>query len=232
VSETKTEVGGRGSGADSEASPDASLQDTTGNFAVLVAAGTPAPGGGSVAAYAGVLASALGQMMCNLTVGKKKYEQVEQRVKEIRGELERHAARLSELIAEDAASFDAVMQAFRLPKETEQEKAERAREIERAGQVAVSTPYETARRALEVLRLLAELRKIGNPNAIPDLTMGSQLAQTAIKGAYYNIGVNLSLLSKNDASEMRQKIESLMGESTGLAGEIEADMIKAVTSDK
>ena len=83
-----------------------SFADALGGFAELVAEGTPTPGGGSVAAHSGMLAAALGRMVCNITIGKPKYAAVEDRLKQINAELEQLGARLRELIVEDAASFE------------------------------------------------------------------------------------------------------------------------------
>lgn len=185
------------------------LSATTGSFADLVAEGTPAPGGGSVAAYCGVLAASLGQMVCNLTIGKKKYEQVEARVREIRDELERLSGRLRQLITEDAASFDRVLAAYRLPKETDEQIAARALQIEIAGRGAARTPLETAERSREVLLLLGELSKIGNQNALSDARVGIQLALAAINGARYNVEANLSMLPEPEAAEIRDSLASL-----------------------
>lgn len=205
------------------------LSSSIGSFAALVAAGTPTPGGGSVAAYSGVLAAALGQMMCNLTMGKKKYAEVEPRLGEIKSRLEQLSEQLRELIAKDAASFDTVMKSYRLPKETEEQKAERDRQINAAGRIAASTPYETAQCAFEVLSLLVELAQIGNPNALSDVTVASQLARTAVRGAYYNIGVNLSMFSdRQEADEMRRRITRLIDEAEILAEKIESKMIAQI----
>jgi formiminotetrahydrofolate cyclodeaminase len=145
-------------------------------------------------------------MVCNLTIGKKKYEQAENRVIEIRSELERLGLRLRQLIAEDAASFDRVLAAYRLPKETEEQRGERARRVEEAGRGAAMTPLETAERSMEVLRLLEELAKIGNQNALSDAAVGGQLAFAAIKGAHYNVAVNLSMLAETEAADLRQRM--------------------------
>jgi len=202
------------------------LSGSTGRFAELVAAGTPTPGGGSVAAYCGVLAAALGRMMCNLTIGKKKYEQAEPAVREIREELARTGVRLSELIDEDAASFERVMAAYRMPKESADEQAARDAAIEAAATDSIAVPHETARCALELLRLLARLSKLGNPNAFPDLTTGSQLALVAVKGASYNIGVNLPMLKDRDAAaRWRREIDGIADESAALARQIEGEML-------
>lgn len=208
------------------------LSDSIGTFADLVAEGTPTPGGGSVAAYSGVLAASLGRMMCSLTLGKARYVEVEPRVKEIKADLERLSGRLRQLIGEDAASFEGVLAAYREPKETAEQKADRKRQIDIATRGAVDVPLQTARTVLEVLKLLAELAKIGNPNALPDVTVGSRLAETAVKGAYYNIGMNLKTLADRAAAGIieRQTTELII-ETERLAAEIESIMLKQMESD-
>ena len=206
------------------ASPDSksTLSSSIGNFTELVAAGTPAPGGGSVSAYCGVLAASLGQMVCNLTIGKQKYAVVELRVTEIRSELERLSARLRELIGEDAESFEAVLQAYRLPKDSEEQKADRAAQIQIALQGAVDVPVETAQRSFDVLKLLRELADIGNPNALSDVAVGAQLAQVAVKGASYNVGVNLDSISDHQAvDQTRQQVAGLIQQSKTISEQVE-----------
>ena len=206
------------------ASPDSksTLSTSIGNFTELVAAGTPAPGGGSVSAYCGVLAASLGQMVCNLTIGKQKYADVELRVTEIRSELERLSARLRELIGEDAESFEAVLQAYRLPKDSEEQKADRAAQIQIALQGAVDVPVETAQRSFDVLKLLRELADIGNPNALSDVAVGAQLAQVAVKGASYNVGVNLDSISDHQAvDQTRQQVAGIIQQSKTISEQVE-----------
>src|SRR6185503_19650955 len=133
---------------------------------------------------------------------------------------------------EDAASFEAVLSAYRQPKETDEQKADRKRQIDIATRGAVDVPLETARRALEVLTLLAELAKIGNPNALPDATVGSRLAETAVKGAYYNIGINLKTLTDRTAAEsIERQTTELIIETERLAAAIESIMLKQMESD-
>jgi formiminotetrahydrofolate cyclodeaminase len=197
------------------------LSDSIGGFAELVAAGTPTPGGGSVAAYCGVLAASLGQMMCNITIGKPKYASSESRLKEIADQLERLSGRLRELIADDAASFEAVLGAYRLPKETEGEKAKRGALIQIAMQGAVDVPFETARRSFDVLKLLGELADIGTPSALSDVAVGAQLAKVAIRGASYNVNVNLGSLSDRDVAEKtRSEIDAIVHQGSTIASEV------------
>jgi len=201
------------------------LSNSLGNFTELVAAGTPAPGGGSVAAYCGVLAASLGQMVCNLTIGKQKYAEAEPRLRAIRSELEQLGARLRELIAEDAASFEAVLRAYRLPKDSDEQKTERAAQIQIALQGAVDVPVETARRGFDILRLLDELADIGNPNALSDVAVGARLAQVAIRGASYNISANLDSISDRVAADTtREQMKDMIDQSKTLAEKVEAKM--------
>jgi formiminotetrahydrofolate cyclodeaminase len=199
------------------------LADSLGLFPDMVAAGTPTPGGGSVAAMCGVMAAALGQMVCNLTIGKPKYADREPRLKDIRDELERSGMLLRELMGEDAESFEAVLRAYRLPKETEEQKQERAQQVQAATLFAINVPLDTAERSFEVLKHLRELADIGNPNALSDVAVGAQLAQTAIKGASYNVRVNLgSLTDKEAAGRIEEQIARLIDGARAIAEEIEA----------
>jgi methenyltetrahydrofolate cyclohydrolase len=201
------------------------LSNSVGDFAELVAAGTPTPGGGSVVAYCGVLAASLGQMVCNLTIGKPKYAEVEPRVVEIKSQLEHLSSRMRELIAEDAASFEAVLRAYRMPKATDEEKSEREGQIQIALDGAVAVPLETAQRAFEVSSLLGELAQIGNPNALSDVAVGMQLAQVAVRGAAYNVNVNLdSITDRESAAGTRQQMKMMSVQSKTIADEVEAKL--------
>jgi methenyltetrahydrofolate cyclohydrolase len=199
------------------------LSNSIGTFADLVAEGTPSPGGGSVSAYCGVLAASLGQMVCNLTIGKKKYAESEARLLIIKPDLERLSARLRELIAEDAASFEAVLGAYRLPKETDEQRVVRTETIQRALKNAVEVPLQTAELSLEVLMLLREIAEIGNSNALSDVAVGAQLAQTAVRGASYNIAVNLDSISNPEfVSATRRKMDELIDQSRTKTDQVEA----------
>lgn len=209
----------------SEADPRSSLSQSIGSFAQLVAEGTPTPGGGSVSAYCGVLAASLGQMVCAITIGKPKYAAVEPRLKEIASDLELMSSRLRELIAEDAASFEAVLTAYRLPKDTDEQKSARAAEIQRALHIAIAVPFETAERSLAVLSLLGELAEIGTPNALSDVAVGAQLGQVAVKGAAYNVGANLGSITDGESAEKtRHDIDAIVEQSKTIAESIDAKM--------
>jgi len=199
------------------------ISNSIGNFAELVAGGTPSPGGGSVSAYCGMLAASLGQMVCNLTIGRKKYADSEPRVLEIKSELERLGSRLRELIAEDAASFEAVLEAYRLPKDTDAQKDARTVQIQDALQGAVAVPFETSQRSSEVLVLLRELAGIGNTNALSDVAVGARLAQTAIRGAAYNVAINLDSIAQRESADLtRERVNAMIVQSKSLAEQVES----------
>ncbi len=201
-------------------------RSSLGTFADEVAAGTPAPGGGSVSAYAGALAASLGAMVCKLTIGKKKFAGVEGEAREILAQLEQLAADLRCAVSEDAESFERVMAAMRLPKETEAERLARTSAIEEATKGAVAVPLRVAKGAMEVLELLDELSEIGNPNALSDLAVGAQMALTAMRGASYNVLINLSSISDEEFNRQRRaEVEELMARGQEVADEIESQFL-------
>ena len=182
-------------------------------FLTSIAAPGAVPGGGSVAAFAGSLATALGQMVCGLTEDREKYASAGPRVKEIHQRLAHAQKTLQELVREDAEAYQQVMEAFKLPWETEQQKASRAKAIEQATRGATEAPLRTAGTVVEVLEWLQALTQIGNPNARSDAAVGAQLACAALKGAQYNVLINLRGLSdkafaetcRSQANQLAQK---------------------------
>ena len=162
------------------------------------ASDSPAPGGGSVAALAGSLAASLGIMVCNLTIGKEKYTSVEDELKEIRFKLQNNMKRLNELIEEDANAFNDVMNAFKMPKNSEEEKSKRSHAIQKGYKKAISVPLETAKNSLECLGFINTLVKKGNQNAITDAGTGALMALSGVRGAIYNIKINLTSIKDHD----------------------------------
>ena len=170
-------------------------------FVASIAAPEAVPGGGSVAAFAGSLAAALGQMVCGLTENRDKYASVGPRVTEIHQRLAEAQKTLQELVREDAEAYQKMMDAFKLPRETAAQKAARAEAIEHATREATESPLRTARTALQVLEWIRTLTEIGNPNARSDAAVGAQLAGAALKGAQYNVLTNLPGLSDRGFAE-------------------------------
>jgi glutamate formiminotransferase / formiminotetrahydrofolate cyclodeaminase len=194
-------------------------------FVASVASPEPVPGGGSVAAHAGALAAALGEMMSGLTEGRKKYEAVQDEVKALRAALHVSRTRLLELVREDAEAYRTVVAAMRLPKESDSQKAARAEAIEAATRRATETPLRTAREAAAALESLETLVRIGNVNARSDAATGAQMAFAALKGAQYNVLINTPGLKDADfADACRREALALVEKSAGLLKRVDEAM--------
>lgn len=170
-------------------------------FLDSLAAGTPAPGGGSAAAYAGAMGAALVAMVSRLTVGKKKYVEVEAQMTEILAQAERLRHDLTAAIAEDAAAFEAILAAFKLPKETGDQQAARTAAIEAATLKAAQVPLATAEKAVKAMALAERCAALGNLNAISDAACAAALCRAALTGAGYNVRANVNALADKHAGE-------------------------------
>jgi formiminotetrahydrofolate cyclodeaminase len=194
----------------------------TDRFISSVAAATPAPGGGSVAALAGALAAALGEMMAGLTEGREKFVSVEPQVREIHEKLINLRTCLQSLIQEDPAAYQLFMDAIRLPRKTDEEELIRDAAMEDAAKQATLTPLRTARAVSEILEYQSTLARIGNPNACCDLAVGAQLAFAVLKGMRYNILANTSGLKDGFFAEhARTEISDLIRKGREHLGQIE-----------
>ncbi len=170
-----------------------------------VAADTPTPGGGTVAAVAGALAGCLAAMVANLSIGRKKYAAHADALRDARRDAERLRGELMSLARRDAEAFDAVLQAGRLPQGNADETAARERAMAAAGLEAAKVPLATAGACLRVLELAAVVAKCGNPNAITDAGTAGLLARAAGEGALLNVEINLKSLP---ASADKQGVEA------------------------
>jgi len=185
-------------------------EDTQPDFIDQLAAGTPAPGGGSAAAQAGAMAAALVAMVTRLTLGKKKYSDVETQIESILKEAEKLREVLEAAVEADSAAFMAVMDAARFPKETEEEKTTRDAAMQEATIEAAQIPYHTARKSLRVLQLAVQTAALGNPYAITDAGTAAALAQAAITGAGYNVRINtLDIKDQAVVGELIGEIEEI-----------------------
>jgi glutamate formiminotransferase/formiminotetrahydrofolate cyclodeaminase len=191
-------------------------------FIEEVASSSPAPGGGSVSAAAGALASALSSMVCRLTIGKKRFKDVEEELKQVLDKAETIGKQMQEFIIKDAESFDKVMEAFKLPKYTDEEKKRRDEAVQEATKGAIEVPLQVMQTALETFAIVKVVAEKGNPNMISDAGVSSLMARTAVEGAYLNVRINLNLIDDQDfVATTRQKADSLKQEALVLAGEIE-----------
>lgn len=195
------------------------------NFLDQVAEGTPSPGGGSAAAYTGALAAALVVMVARLTVGKSKYTQAEAECWQIIEAGEALRAKLTQAVEQDAAAFEGILKARRLPKESEAQKQERAQAIKAATLQAARIPLETARDAVEVLKLAVSMAAIGNVNAISDAAAGANLALAALKSAGLNVRINLQGIEQEaEPAQMLQELGALEQQAEPLMQELEGSL--------
>ncbi|HIE24807.1 MAG TPA: glutamate formimidoyltransferase [Anaerolineales bacterium] len=171
------------------------------DFLDKVADGKPTPGGGSVAAYSGAMGAGLVAMVARLSIGKKKYANVEEEMKEILEESEELREKLTNAVEEDANSFTAIMQAFKLPKGNDEEKVTRSQAIQDATLYASVVPLATAKNALRVMELSLHVAQKGNINAITDGASGAEMARAALNSAGYNVRINLSSLKNKEKAE-------------------------------
>jgi glutamate formiminotransferase / formiminotetrahydrofolate cyclodeaminase len=179
---------------------------------------SPAPGGGSVAASCAAQAAALVAMVANLTVGKKGYEGVQDRVLAIAEEAQGLKDVLLAAMDRDTAAFDRVMAAFGLPKGTDEQREARDRAVAEATRGATTVPLSVLEHAARVLDLAAEVGAIGNANSVSDAGMAVLCAGAGAEGAYYNVLINLAALAGPDASgdpgfvaASRRRATELMG---------------------
>jgi len=195
------------------------------------AAGIPAPGGGSVSAFAAALASTMGSMAANFTVGKKKFREVEPQVKEILARLAALRERLLALTDEDVEAYGVVSAAYGMPKDTPEEKAARSAKVQEALVVAMDVPLKTVRACGQVIGELARLVDIANPNLISDVGVSAILAEAAMRGARMNVDINLAYLKDGQlVSRTRAEVEALAEEGGRTAREIVAKVEAKINS--
>ena len=189
------------------------------------ASGEPTPGGGSVAALAGGLGSALTKMVSNLTVGKKAYEELTEETKATilnnSKEVEKIMEDLSNIVDEDTKAFDKVMIAFKLPKETDEEKTARSEAIQDGYKKAIEVPLRCAEKCLKVLELQDVFANYGNINAITDVGVGTLLAYSGLEGALFNVSINLSSIKdENYKKETEEKVNNILEKGKELKEEL------------
>jgi glutamate formiminotransferase/formiminotetrahydrofolate cyclodeaminase len=180
------------------------------DFLDALASDRPTPGGGSVAAVAAAAGAALVAMVGRLTIGKTKYEAADERMRAVVEEADRARAELLPMADRDAEAFDAVMAAYKLPKESEEEKATRSPAIRRALLGAAELPLGVARRAVQLLELAREVTETGNSTAASDGATAAQLLYAAAQGALRNVEINLGGMEGSDeADRMRAEATEL-----------------------
>ena len=183
-----------------------SVQD----FITELAADSAAPGGGSAAALAGCLGAALTKMVCNLSLDEAKFGAVLPEIQAIQSQAADLLTKLTRAVDEDAAAFNEVMAAYKLPKATEEEKTARLALIQQSMKKAALLPLGVAGDCLEVLKLAGRILPIGNVNAASDAAVSGLMAYAALQGAIYNVKINLGSIKDADfCQDTRQKIAAI-----------------------
>lgn len=171
---------------------------TINEFADSVASNEPVPGGGSVAAVCGTLSAALSEMVARLTIGKKKYAEHENEMLEIKEKALMLKEKLIDYIEKDSIAYNKVMEAYKLPKESEEEKNSRKTAIEESSKLAATVPLEVALTSFEILPLAEAVVVRGNSNAVTDGLVAAMLARTAVLSAILNVRINLSSINDQE----------------------------------
>jgi len=165
------------------------------DFLEKTAGSDPVPGGGSVSALCGSLSAALGKMVANLTIGRKKYLDKEEQMKELSETFNSYLRNFTQAIDADSDAYNEVFNAFKLPKETDEEKQFRSDKIQEATKFAAEVPLSVAQNACRIMDFIEEVAKNGNQNAVTDACVAMMCARTAVLGALLNVRINLSSLA-------------------------------------
>jgi glutamate formiminotransferase/formiminotetrahydrofolate cyclodeaminase len=191
--------------------------DAAAPFLTQLASESPTPGGGSAAALAGAMGAALVVMVCNLTVGREKFKEVDAELRVIHAEATKLQAAMTALVRRDAEAYEGFVNAMKLPKTTDAEKAARKKAMGAAAIHAAEIPLETMRVALAVMRLSAVVAKKGNPHAASDGAVGALLGRAALRSADMNVRINLpSVQDERLRASMLAEAESLVRETESI----------------
>jgi formiminotetrahydrofolate cyclodeaminase len=189
----------------------------------------PTPGGGSAAALAAWQGASLIIMFCGLSLGKEKFKHYETVLQKADKEARTLAEQLKKAVDEDTEAFDQVMKAFRLPKDTEQEKSKRKAAIQKAMRLAAEVPLTVSKNCLSLLKICQEIVDKGNPNSITDLGVGCLLAHSAMEGAILNVKINLSAIKDEDyVKKIAQQISPLKENGEKIKAEVTKKVEKLI----
>lgn len=198
------------------------------DFLNKVAGSDPVPGGGSVAALNGAIASALAAMVAGLTIGKKGYEDTAEIMKHIQTLALAQKTGFVADIDRDSEAYNKVFDCFKLPKNTDEEKNIRSAAIQEATKFAALVPMQVARNAYELMGIIADVAKLGNRNAVTDACVAMMSARSAVLGALMNVRINLGSLKD------RTFVEQLQSEADELERKActkEKELLDAINQD-
>jgi len=199
------------------------------NYLDELSSSSPTPGGGNVAALCGTLASSLGIMVCNLTIGKKKYLDFEAEALSIKERLSSFKNDFIQFAKKDNEAFDKVMEAFKLPKNNEAEINLRTGKIQAATLEAAMVPAEVLRKCNEIIPLIKIISEKGNQNSLSDAGVAASLISSSAEGAYLNILINCSSLTNQiTAREVLKSNEIIYREVKERSAEIIQAIVKRI----
>ncbi len=194
-----------------------------GEYLEAIAAPTPTPGGGSVAALCGALSAALSRMVANLAIGKEGYESAQAELRDLDRRAKVLQDRLLLLMEEDAKAYDTVIAAMRLPKKTESEKAARVRAMQQAYERATMVPLDTMQACSDALGFALVAAQKGNRNAITDAGVAALVAEAGLRGAGLNVRINLSALRDNALrGEIEARLDRILKEADRVGHDVMA----------
>lgn len=202
---------------------------TINDFVTTLSSKAPVPGGGGASAVSGALAAALGSMVANLTIGKKKYADVEEQMQTLLGQAEALREEFLSLSDADEEVFTPLAAAYGLPSGTDEEKAEKARVLEKNLLAASLVPMKIMEKSVEVMDILEVMAKKGSRLAVSDAGVGIQFARTALLGAVMNVYINTkSMKNREKAEELNARADALVAEGTRRADEIYGIVTEAI----
>lgn len=197
------------------------LEKSCKDFIDVLASKSPVPGGGGACAYVGALGMALGNMVGNLTVGKKKYKDVEEDVKTILEEGEELIKKLEILVQEDADVFYPLSKAYSLPKDTDEEIKYKEKVMEEVLEKASLVPLKVAKTCCRAIELHEELAKKGTKIAISDVAVGVLFCKSALEASRLNVYINTNMMkNKNIKSDLENQIDDLVLEYSKRAADV------------
>jgi len=199
------------------------------DFTNKLASSDPTPGGGSAAALSGLVGISLAAMVANLTIGRKKYAEYEDFMQTVLADANAQQAALLAGIDLDAEAYDKVSAAYKLPKETDEEKSARLAAIQDALKIATTTPLNILNHCMASLRLAHSMIGKCNTNAASDLGVAAVSLNTGIQGAWMNILINLSgIKDESFKDEARKKAQETLAQAKKLCAEIEAFVMSEI----
>lgn len=195
------------------------------DFVTVLATKAPVPGGGGASALVGAIGTALGNMVASLTVGKKKYADVEEHIYLLKEKADKLQNELLELVGRDAEVFEPLSKAYGMPKNTEEEKVEKDRVMEHALKEACSVPLEIMYKCCEAIELHKEFAEKGSTLAVSDAGVGVVFCKAALQGASLNVFINTKAMKdKVYANTVNIEAKSLLMKYEEIADEIYKDV--------